>query len=171
MVKLTKGLQIHILDPELRSKMPFYWNITRFHPKEEFMDHVKNVPHAQLAHIDKQLEYEVAETYSKLGENVLGSNVRLIKIRGTSSEWHPVYRAALRQDINKVTIRYTDGSMYSFYWMPTLGSNTGINYLGNKVIGLFISKDEDLQIWLDRQVVNIHAKDLGNIDKILFEEV
>ena len=58
---LVVRINIELLDTDRRLKEPFPYAITKFHAKEEYMSHLKNVPHKYLLNIidrEKKIDEE-----------------------------------------------------------------------------------------------------------------
>lgn len=155
-LSIELGINIDILDPEMRSKKPVYYAISKFHPREEYMAHVKNVPHQQLAKIDSFVMYEIAEAqealYSLL-ENRHGTEY----ISPESGDDFTIKKFPLTKSAY-IIFDYTDSQENGWYWWPEAKYKGKISPAGDVVYNLLTSSDGNLFIWAIHNEIIIYTK-------------
>lgn len=161
---LVVRINIELLDTDRRLKEPFPYAITKFHAKEEYMSHLKNVPHKQLARIDNMLMYEQAEAEKSIFAT-LENKEGIEYISPVSDEFitkkFPVTK-------NSYIVSCIGGKDHSWYWFPYGKFVSRKTPTGDNSYNLISCESEDFYLWELNNEIWIYTK--GPAKKIIIME-
>lgn len=158
-------LQYDIMNDRKFDFEPEYWCITKFHPKEEFMAHVKNVPHMQLYKLDDFLRYYLAEVTADLNNRFILGETYSYDVT-PSSDWVKLGDFYCYRNSYKITFLKADGTSEDFRWLPFEDKFPQLNFFGEKAQALITSGSGDIQIWLSKDKAVVYTKRIDT-DKVI----